>query len=259
MLKTIDRALELLGAFTVERPEWGVTELALRQGWDKSIVQRVLATLEARDYVMQSQETKKYRLGFAILGLADVVDKTLDVREVARASVHGLVEATGESVILTVRSGNEAVCVDALDGPRAIKYSTRVGMRIPPHVGAGSKVLFAFRPTEELAAMLSGRALEAFTESTITEEAELLEEYERIRQRGIAVSLGERDPEVAAIGCPVRDHRGEVVAAITVVGPKERIVGGQRFLEEKVMAAARESSARLSVQGSLSTGGRAGA
>ncbi len=231
-MKTIDKALDVLEAFTPDRPEWGVTELGRHLGWDKSVVQRVLATLEARGYVGRSARTRRYRLGLAVLGLADVVNRTLDLREVSREGMTQLVQETGESAILTVVAGDEAVCVDALDGPRAIKYSTRVGMRIPPHVGAGSKVLFAFRPVEEIEAMLSGRELEAFTEGTIVDKGELLEEYARIRERGVAVSLGEMDSEVGAIGFPLRNRRSSVVAAVTVVGPRERIVGEQGRLEQ---------------------------
>lgn len=232
MLKTVGKALDVLEAFTAERPEWGVTELGQHLGWDKSVVQRVLATLEARGYVARSARTRRYRLGLAVLGLADVVNRTLDVREASREGMVELVCETGESALLTIVAGDEAVCVDALDGPRAIKYSTRVGMRIPPHVGAGSKVLFAFRPAEEIEALLSGRELEAFTEGTIVDKEELLGEYARIRARGVAVSLGEMDPEVGAVGFPLRDRRGEVVAAITVVGPRERILGEQQRLEQ---------------------------
>lgn len=231
-MKTIDKALDVLEAFTSDEPEWGVTELGHHLGWDKSVAQRVLATLEARGYVARSTRTRRYRLGLAVLGLADVLSRTLDVRQASRDGMIALVEETGESALLTVVAGDEAVCVDALDGPRAIKYSTRVGMRIPPHVGAGSKVLFAFRPTEELEALFLNRELEVFTEGTISGKEELLEEYASIREKGIAISLGEMDPEVGAIGFPIRDRRGGVVAAITAVGPKERIIGEQGRIEQ---------------------------
>lgn len=248
-MKTIDKALDVLEAFTSDRPEWGVTELGHHLGWDKSVAQRVLATLEARGYVARSARTRRYRLGLSVLGLADVVNRTLDVREVAREGMVDLVGKTGESAILTVVAGDEAVCVDALEGPRAIKYSTRVGMRIPPHLGAGSKVLFAFRPVEEIERMLSGRKLEAFTDGTIVDKGELRREYARIRERGVAVSLGEMDPEVGAIGFPLRNRRGSVVAAVTVVGPRERIVGEQEKLERTLRAVGGRISAGLAAGG----------
>lgn len=245
ILKTIDRALGLLEAFTIYKPEWGVTELSRHFGWDKSVVQRMLATLEARDFVTQDEETKRYRLGLTLLGLAEVVGRSLDVRELSKVTARRLVEQTSESVILTVVRGEEAVCIDTVDGTSAIKYSTHVGMRIPPHVGAGSKVLFAFRPVDELEAILGDRPLEKFTSSTIADKDELLREFGRIRERGIAISMGEMDPDVGAIGVPLRDHRGEIVAALTVVGPHSRIVAKQHHLEEKLREAQREISAKL--------------
>lgn len=234
ILKTIDRALVLLETFTIEKQEWGVTELSGHLGWEKSVVQRVLATLEARNFVYQSQETKKYRLGFALLGLAEVVGRTLDIRELAKSYMQRLVQETNESVILTIIHGSEAICIDTVDSPSPIKYSTHVGMRIPPHVGAGSKALFAFRPESEIEVLLDEQPLRRFTSSTITNKEYLLEEYRTIRERGVAISLGELDPEVGAIGVPIRSYSGDVVAAVTVVGPQNRIVDKMGHLEERL-------------------------
>ena len=63
LLKTIDKALDVLEAFTSGRPEWGVTELGHHLGWDKSVAQRVLATLEARGYVARSARTTEVSAG----------------------------------------------------------------------------------------------------------------------------------------------------------------------------------------------------
>lgn len=245
ILKTIDRALVLLQAFTIEKREWGVTELSNHLGWDRSIVQRVLATLEARNFVNQNQETKKYRLGLEFLSLAEVVSRTLDIREVAKSTMQKLVQETDESTILTVVRGKEAVCVEAIDSPSPIKYSTHVGMRIPLHVGAGSKVLFAFRSEDELQLILDEQTLEHFTSSTITNKEDLLEEFRNIRERGIAISLGELDSEVGAIGIPIRNYSGEVVAAITIVGPQNRIVNKIGYLEERLREVERDLEQQL--------------
>lgn len=240
ILKTIDRALVLLETFTIAKREWGVTELSNYLGWEKSVVQRVLATLEARNFVYQSQETKKYRLGLALLGLGEVVGRTLDIRELAKSHMQRLVQVTNESVILTIVHGNEAICIDTVDSPSPIKYSTYLGMRIPPHVGAGSKALFAFRPESELDSLLDEQSLQRFTSSTITNKEALLEEFRTIRDRGIAISLGELDSEVGAIGIPIRNYSGDVVAAVTIVGPQNRIVNKIGYLEERLRGVERE-------------------
>lgn len=242
ILKTIDRALRLLQAFTVEQPEWGVTELSKRFGWDKSVTQRMLSTLESRHFIQQSSETKKYRLGMALLGLAEVVNQTLDIRKVCKEHMRNLVQETGESVILTIVQGDEALCIDALDSSSPIKYSARVGTHFPPHVGAGAKALFAFKPPEELAKILAELPLDIYTPETLTTREAIFLDFEQIRKSELAISLGEKDYDVCAVGVPLRNRAGEVVAAVTIVGPQERVLSKMDYLQERLRVVQREIS-----------------
>jgi DNA-binding IclR family transcriptional regulator len=95
-----------------------------------------------------------------------------------------------------------------------------IGVPLPLDRGSGGKVLLAFAPT-------SGS------------EPELSPELQKVRRRGWAASAGEREPGVASVSAPVLDRRGQVVAAIGVSGPIERVgrEPGRRYAAAVVDAA----------------------
>lgn len=243
ILKTIDRALQLLLAFSEQKSEWGVTELSNHFQWEKSVVQRMLSTLQERDFVSQNPETKKYRLSFAVLTLGKLVSSRLDMKDVALAFMQRLAQQTGESVILTVPHNRESVCIEVVEGPSKIRYSDTTGSRTPMHVGAGSKVLFSDKTNEELTAMLQDYEFTKFTPQTPDRDT-FFRDMEEIRRRGIAVSVEEIDTGVAAVAVPIWRRR-EVVAALCLIGPMERMISELPVNERLLIEAGRELSDRL--------------
>jgi hypothetical protein len=104
---------------------------------------------------------------------------------------------------------------------RVHEVPRRRGPACPLH-GLG-KALLAFHPPEEVAAHYRVAGLPRFTPSTVTDVDALLAELDAIRRRGYATDEQEREIDVRCVAAPVRDHHGEVVAAITVAGPGERL------------------------------------
>lgn len=90
-VRSVDRAAALLLALGDSQGEAGVTELARRLGLHKSIASRLLATLQRRGLVEQDDETGKYRLGLVVIRLAELAERTLDLRSLALPELeHGL-------------------------------------------------------------------------------------------------------------------------------------------------------------------------
>jgi DNA-binding IclR family transcriptional regulator len=97
-----------------------------------------------------------------------------------------------------------------------------VGRRTPLHAASTGKVIMAHLMEKELEALLQ-EPLERFTEHTITDPQELREELSVIRERGFATGFEEIEVGLNAVGAPVRDHTGEVIAAISTAGPAYRL------------------------------------
>ncbi len=244
-LQTVDRALRVLLKFDEAHPEWSSAELAQELGLHRSIVYRILVTLEQHGFVTQSDRRGRFRLGLKLVELGNVVLSNLDLRQVAHPVMARLVRETGESAFLTVISGDESVCVDKIDSPQPIRVALTIGGRYPLHAGASNKILLAYAPAECIDAYIA-KGLAQITPDTITDPKQLREDLAQIRRQGWAYSVGELTPGVAAIAVPLRDSNGEVVAGLSIANLASRFSEDRRpMLVEMLCEAAEEISAQL--------------
>jgi len=218
-LQTVDRALRVLGAFSADTTSWGVSELARFLRLDKSGVQRSLATLALRGFLVADPVTRRYHLGPALIGLGRLAEESDATLAQLRGLLAPLAQRTGESVVYNVLDANRYRCAAAVDGPGPLRYTTAVGDLYPGHGGASGHAIFAFL-AESRVRTLFGATLERYSPSTPTTLGELLAIYAEVRRTGIATSHGEYDARVTAVAAPVF-ARGVVTGAISVIGPRE--------------------------------------
>lgn len=245
LITTVDRATDVLMLFTRTRqPTLGVTEIAQRLSLSKAVVHRLLTTLTAKGFVQLDQDTHRYALGPTVLSLGLAYLERIDLRRLALPALHELSGAMNETSTLSIRSGWTRVYVDQVTPSREVRMSVQLGQAFPLHAGSSSKAILAFLAEEEQEAYLGDGPLERLTDKTITDPDQLRRELARIRRRGYAASLGERQAGAASVAAPVLDHRGRPVGSVTVCGPIERF---KRHTDE---AAARlvEATAALSRQ-----------
>jgi len=240
--QTATRALRILRSFLVGPPSKTLSEIAREQGLHKSIAFRLLRALEEQSFVRRDPRTKEYRLGLALIELGEAARTSLDVRREALPIMADLVRQTGETVFLTVLSGDEAVCVELVESPSDVKVTYRVGRRHPLHAGAPGKVLLAYLGEE----VLERLRLHRFTANTPTEIERLREELRRIRTQGYAYTVGELQEDAAGVAVPVFDADGRPAAGLGIVWPTLRISAEQaaRFIPLAIEAG-REISRRL--------------
>jgi IclR family KDG regulon transcriptional repressor len=244
-LKTVDRALQVLLKFDPEHPEWSSSELAQSLVLHRSIVHRILTTLQRRGFVTQTGNRGRFRLGFKLVELGNVVLTTIDLRQVAHPIMARLVEETGESAFLTVVSGDESVCIDKVDSPQNIRVTLTIGGRYPLYAGGSNKILLAYLPSDSVDGLVA-RGLESITPGTITDPVKLKADLANIRRQGYAFSVGELTPGVAALAVPLTDSNDMVVAALSIAGLASRF--GEDRLSSLIAAtsrAAEDISAQL--------------
>src|SRR6185295_263791 len=200
-----------------------LSDLAREVGLNKTTVFRLLTALENAEMIERTASGEAYRLGPELVRLASrVVDKSA-LRAAAGPTLHVLAGETRETVTLEVLVGSEILILDETTGGHVIGAMPSLGTRWPAHATSTGKVLLAALPEAELMARLNG-PLKEFTPRTITDPAALRRELDRVRANGYAVASEELEPGYVAVGAPVRAAGGDVVAAVSVGGPKSRFL-----------------------------------
>jgi len=224
IINTLVNALSVLEVLARSDREWiGISELANQLRLNKSTVLRILATFEMQGYVEQDPKSKEFRLTLKLFELGSNALARTDLLREARPFLKKLEAATGETVHLAVLDDGEAVYVDKVEGEQAIQMYSRIGRRSPVHCTGVGKVLLAFRPDEEVAAIVARRGLRKFTANTITSMSRLLEELATIRQQGVAFDDEEHEEGIRCVAAPIYDHRGEVIASLSLTVPAFRM------------------------------------
>jgi DNA-binding IclR family transcriptional regulator len=212
----VERASALIDALA-DNGELGTNELARRTGLHPSSVSRLLSTLADSGLVEHVPASGRYRLGLRLIGLGNAVLARLDLREVARPHLQALVNETGETATLSAPGDPDAVTVDFVQSASSVQSVARVGRPSVAHATAAGKVALAFGDAE----LPPGR-LRAFTERTIVDRPALAAEVDRVRERGWAQAVGEREEDLNALAAPVRGSRGELAAVLGIQGPASR-------------------------------------
>lgn len=219
---SVEKALQVLTAFSAQRPVWGVRELSGHLGFSPATVQRLLQSLKGYGFVDQDAGTRQYRLGNVYYNFLHTLQSTLPVTRAAVPFMKRLASVTQETVHLNVIDAMDRICVDTLESLQNLKASMPIGSRSPLYAGASSKCLLAFAAEDFVTAYLDQANLLPITANTISEKADLSRELARIRTAGYAASLGERNPGLGSLSAPVFNHRGLLMAALSLAIPEIR-------------------------------------
>jgi len=203
--------------------EMRIKDLAEIMKMEQSTVHRFLLTLEHLGYVEQIEKNGKYRLSLKLFEIGNNLIQSLDLHSQSLPVLHELNKKMGETVHLVVLDKGEAVFVNKLATyPTLVTYSY-IGKRAYAHCIASGKVLLAYLPQDELDKIIKEKGLPQFTSNTITNVEVFKNHLARIREEGVAYDFGELEPLVNCVAAPVKNHAGEVIAAVSVSGPANRL------------------------------------
>ncbi len=251
-VRAIERALQILSCFDDDTPEKTIAEVASAVGLPRPTTLRILATLAGGGYVERTADGERYRLGPNLITLGLRVVRRLEVRRLARPVMVALEERFEETCDLSIFSADEVLYLEIVPSRHALRLAGSPGLRSPAHCTASGKVFLASFPPQRLAQFLS-RPLQRYTETTITSPERLMEELEEVRARGYAVDDQELNIGVRAVAAPIRDRTGDVIAALGMPGPVERMTPERIPEIGRALAEAGETiSAQLSSTASTS-------
>ena len=234
------RVVRILEAFTPEEPALSVSEISRRTGLHVATGSRLIAELVSYGFLIRDAE-RRVRIGVRVWELATRAAPTLSLRNAAMPFMEGVHDVVGHHVQLGVLDGGEVLFLERLTAPAAVINYTRVAGRLPLHASSSGLVLLAHGPAELRRRVLDG-SLHRYTPNTPANARQLRAVLAEVRRQGYAYCPGYVHPDVLGIAAPVRDARGEVVAALAVIVPNEP---GASSVLSAVRAAARGASRAL--------------
>jgi IclR family transcriptional regulator, KDG regulon repressor len=216
--RSLDRALQILSSFKVDRQNLSLTELAQVVGLSRSTVYRLASTLVRRGFLKYDRSSKRYLLGMKLFELGSVVFSSFSLRTIASPFLIKLQSEHHKTAFLTVLEDDELVYVEKREGiGNPIQFSqTLVGMRRPPYFGSFGQLLMAYLPDNEVDRLLRLSPLKRFTKKSITSLEKFKKRLAKIHTQGYAVEVGEVLENVTGVTAPIRDHAGRVIAAVGI-------------------------------------------
>lgn len=215
-VEAVERALLLLDCFSIDQPALSLKQLAEQTGFYKSTILRLAGSLERFGYLSR-QPDGCYRVGATPLRLGEIYRKSVNLGDLVRPMLRALRDRFNESVAFYIRSGDQRTCLYRANAHRAIRHQLEEGRQLPLNKGAAGRVLLAY----------------AGEKGSI---------YDQVRTQGWHASLGERDPEVAAVAVPLFTASGTLCGALSVSGLISRF---DRDRQHELASALKEAAAEI--------------
>ena len=211
----LDRALQIIGAFTPDRRALTLSDLARHAGLPVSTVHRMATRLVAWG-ALERDQAGRYTIGLRLWEIGSLAPRGLGLRERALPYLEDLSQVTRENVQLAVREGIELVFVERIAGSRAVPVLTRVGGRFALTATGVGLVLLAHAPAEVQEEVLA-RPITRYTALTMTDPHRIRAALAEARARGYAVSDRQVTMDALSVAVPIHDTQGEVIAALSLV------------------------------------------
>ncbi|MGH6956748.1 MAG: IclR family transcriptional regulator [Caulobacteraceae bacterium] len=231
------RAFAVLEVLAGSPEPMRLSAVALRLGLQKSTSHRILQTLVGLGYVEQVQETGCYAAGLRLWELGEGIATAHPVKRAAAGFMQDLHRTTGETVSLTILSGDDVLYLDKIISPRPVRFTTRVGSRVPAVLTSGGKAILAYAAD---GAEIAGRSAGNLGGRRRTTVENVLEELEEVRRNGYATSSF--NPGIVSFAAPVMSRDGQAAAALSVSAPTERLSAAKR---REVIEAVRSACAHM--------------
>ncbi|WP_280535478.1 IclR family transcriptional regulator [Halopenitus sp. POP-27] len=226
-LSTVSRAFEIIETLKRENGAT-LTEVAETLDMSTSTAYNYLTTMTQLHYLVN--DAGEYRLGMKFYELGTYTRRDLGILETIEPVLEAIAAETGEVAWFIIEEHGKAVYVAKAEGKHAVPTATSLGERVDVHCTAAGKALIAHYPDARVREIIDCYGLPERTENTITDRDDLFDELERVRDRGIAFNDEESVTNLRAVAAPVFD-RDEVVAAIAIPGPANRL-SGEYFREQ---------------------------
>ncbi|WP_020405624.1 IclR family transcriptional regulator [Hahella ganghwensis] len=226
-VQSLVRGLTVLERLAESSVALNLTEVAERVRLPTSTTHRLLNTLLQLGYVSQDHERGEWSVGVKAFSVGNAYLKSRDYVSAARPFMRELVLESGETCNLAIMQEGGPVFVAQIECDEMMRMVAKLGSHAPLHASGVGKSMLAGESEAEIRRLLGADELQEFTPKTITTVGSMWEELDRIRQQGFAVDNEEQSMGLRCIAANIYNEYSEVVAAISISGPVQRITEGR--------------------------------
>ena len=219
--QSIIKAFTLLDAFTTDKKEWGVRELATKSDYNKSTTYRLLSTLVSLQ-VVQQNENEKYSLGSKLFELGNRVSLYQSLINATKIAIRDIALEIQETVLYGVIKDHQVFYINKAESVQGLKISTSVGSYQPIHATAIGKVLAAFSSDAKQQNLLKLINFNSYTKNTIINKNNFITELKKIKTQGYALDLEEFELGLVCVAIPVFNNNNKLIGSISASGPSSR-------------------------------------
>jgi IclR family pca regulon transcriptional regulator len=213
-MTSLARGLAVLSVFALHAREVTMSQISTETGISRAAVRRVLYTLGKLGYV--GEQGRGYVLLPRVLGIGGAYVASSSMTAAAQPVLDALRDAVHESCSLGVLDGDDLLYIARAETVRIMSIGLRAGSRLPAYCTSMGRVLLAALPHDTLESYLERNPLRPRTERTVTGQREFVETLARVRREDVSLIDQELEIGLRSIAVPVRNRRGEVIAALNI-------------------------------------------
>ena len=221
-VQVLDRTIAVLQAVADSETDLPAADIARQLRLHKSTVHRLLAVLESYRLIKKGPEGA-YGLGTRLIELGECAIARLKLSEYAEPHLRTLADQTGEGAHVTILNGTELLSIAHVEGRWNLQSLTRTGLRTQIHCTAAGKAVLAFLSEEAREDLIARLTLTRNTRRTIVKPSAMKMEFMRVRNLGYAIDDEEFVEGLRCVSAPIFDHRGHVVASLSMAAPVFRL------------------------------------
>ncbi len=242
-IKSAQRALTILDLLTSHETPLSFSDIAATLQYPRSSLHGLLRTLVERGWVELDPATRCYRLGIRTWEAGSAYMRALSLADRARPFMQWVCDRVDETIQLAILDGRHNIYIAKVEGKQRLVLDSEVGRRLEAHATALGKMLLAELPEAELDRRLGAAHLERFSAHTVTDYPRLKATLATIARQDYALDDEEYTLGVHCVAVPVRNHTGQVIAAMSVAFTSARFTDARRL---QALDWLREATARLS-------------
>lgn len=219
-------------------------EISTQLGYAVSSTFELLKTLSDNDYLIEN-ERKRYSLGPKLIQLGVNASSYLDINKVATPLLTKLMEDLEETIFMAVLSLDEVVYVAKINSYKTISTNANIGSRKPIYCTGLGKAFLTFMPEKETLSIIDKLELEPLTPNTVQTKEALLEQIKHFRKLGYAIDNEEIEQGLWCVAVPVYDAANRMIVAVSVSGPKVRMMPKKDKIISKMLRLSEALSKRM--------------